>query len=234
MKYRTVPVYPQVGDKINKAIERIATKQQAARRRDEAGAGRGHRRTCRRPGSRSDTRGLSREFACVAPSPNLSPWRGRRVRRWDGLRGSNTASSPGAWRRRWRCWRSSRCCRRSTCWPPASRRSTSRGPRRCGTSRSRCENYRQLWADDALPQLGLGAGQAVVLDGAAAAPDRARPRPAAQHAHRALLEALRTVFLIPMVLPPIVVAIIWKVIYTPDISPHARRLPARSAGTCRR
>jgi multiple sugar transport system permease protein len=33
------------------------------------------------------------------------------------------------------------------------------------------------------------------------------------------LEALRTVFLIPMVLPPIVVAIIWKVIYTPDISP---------------
>ena len=34
-----------------------------------------------------------------------------------------------------------------------------------------------------------------------------------------LLRALRTVFLIPMVLPPIVVAIIWKVIYTPDISP---------------
>ena len=30
MKYRTVPVYPQVGDKINKAIERIATKQQGA------------------------------------------------------------------------------------------------------------------------------------------------------------------------------------------------------------
>jgi multiple sugar transport system substrate-binding protein len=30
MKYRTVPVYPQVGDKINKAIERIATKQQDA------------------------------------------------------------------------------------------------------------------------------------------------------------------------------------------------------------
>jgi len=30
MKYRTVPIYPQVGDKINKAIERIATKQQAA------------------------------------------------------------------------------------------------------------------------------------------------------------------------------------------------------------
>ena len=34
-----------------------------------------------------------------------------------------------------------------------------------------------------------------------------------------LIRALRTVFLIPMVLPPIVVAIIWKLIYTPDISP---------------
>jgi multiple sugar transport system permease protein len=37
--------------------------------------------------------------------------------------------------------------------------------------------------------------------------------------HSGLMRALRTVFLIPMVLPPIVVAIIWKVIYTPDISP---------------
>jgi multiple sugar transport system permease protein len=34
-----------------------------------------------------------------------------------------------------------------------------------------------------------------------------------------LIQAMRTVFLIPMVLPPIVVAIIWKVLYTPDISP---------------
>ena len=34
-----------------------------------------------------------------------------------------------------------------------------------------------------------------------------------------LVQAARTVFLIPMVLPPIVVAIIWKVLYTPDISP---------------
>ena len=41
-----------------------------------------------------------------------------------------------------------------------------------------------------------------------------------------LLEALRTVFLIPMVLPPIVVAIIWKVIYTPDISPMHQALNA--------
>jgi len=40
------------------------------------------------------------------------------------------------------------------------------------------------------------------------------------------LEALRTVFLIPMVLPPIVVAIIWKVLYTPDISPVHQALAA--------
>ena len=31
MKYRTVPVFPQVGDKINKAIERIASGQQNGR-----------------------------------------------------------------------------------------------------------------------------------------------------------------------------------------------------------
>jgi multiple sugar transport system permease protein len=35
----------------------------------------------------------------------------------------------------------------------------------------------------------------------------------------ALVQAVRTAFLVPMVLPPIVVAIIWKVLYTPDISP---------------
>lgn len=33
-----------------------------------------------------------------------------------------------------------------------------------------------------------------------------------------LLEAIRALFIIPMVLPPIVVAIIWKVLFTPDIS----------------
>jgi multiple sugar transport system permease protein len=37
-----------------------------------------------------------------------------------------------------------------------------------------------------------------------------------------LLETVRTGFLVPMVLPPIVVAIIWKVIYTPAISPLHR------------
>jgi multiple sugar transport system permease protein len=41
-----------------------------------------------------------------------------------------------------------------------------------------------------------------------------------------LLQALRTVFLIPMVLPPIVAALIWKLLYTPDVSPFHRTLAA--------
>ncbi len=42
------------------------------------------------------------------------------------------------------------------------------------------------------------------------------------HGESRLLAGLRTFFLIPMVLPPIVVALVWKIIYTPDISPmHA-------------
>lgn len=80
------------------------------------------------------------------------------------------------------------------------------------------ENYRLMLADGRLGnsvwvqaklsfwtvllQLLIGFGVALLLN------SRSR-----------FLEALRTVFLIPMVLPPIVVAIIWKVIYTPDISP---------------
>ncbi len=80
------------------------------------------------------------------------------------------------------------------------------------------ESYRQLLADSRLHnsvwvqvklsfwtvllQLLIGLGLALLLN-----------------MKSRLLEALRTVFLIPMVLPPIVVAIIWKVIYTPDISP---------------
>jgi len=42
------------------------------------------------------------------------------------------------------------------------------------------------------------------------------------NARSRLLEAIRTAFLIPMVLPPIVVALIWKIIYSPDISPMHR------------
>jgi multiple sugar transport system permease protein len=40
------------------------------------------------------------------------------------------------------------------------------------------------------------------------------------------LEAVRTAFILPMVLPPIVVAVIWKIIFTPDVSPMHRALAA--------
>lgn len=58
-------------------------------------------------------------------------------------------------------------------------------------------------------QLAVGLGVALLLN-----------------AHSRVLEAIRTAFLIPMVLPPIVVAIIWKVLYTPDVSPIHRALAA--------
>ena len=56
MKYRTVPVFPQVGDKINKAIERIATGQQNGAEADGPGPG---RRRCRpqEGGRRSESAG---------------------------------------------------------------------------------------------------------------------------------------------------------------------------------
>jgi multiple sugar transport system permease protein len=53
-----------------------------------------------------------------------------------------------------------------------------------------------------ISQILIGLGVALLLD----KPSR-------------LLEVVRTGFLVPMVLPPIVVAIIWKIIYTPAISP---------------
>ncbi len=58
-------------------------------------------------------------------------------------------------------------------------------------------------------QLGVGLGVALLLN--------ARSR---------FLELVRTAFILPMVLPPIVVAIIWKVIFTPDVSPVHRALAA--------
>jgi multiple sugar transport system permease protein len=65
----------------------------------------------------------------------------------------------------------------------------------------------QLSTATVLLQLLLGLGFALLLN-----------------ARSAFLEAARTAFLIPMVLPPIVVALIWKVIYTPDVSPLHRFL----------
>ena len=45
------------------------------------------------------------------------------------------------------------------------------------------------------------------------------------HAAAERWQTLRNLFVIPMVLPPIVVAVIWKLVYTPDISPlyHAAK-----------
>ena len=58
-------------------------------------------------------------------------------------------------------------------------------------------------------QLGAGLGVALLLN--------ARSR---------FLEAVRTAFILPMVLPPIVVAVIWKILLTPDISPLHHTLAA--------
>ncbi|WP_454019900.1 carbohydrate ABC transporter permease [Azospirillum sp. Marseille-Q6669] len=58
-------------------------------------------------------------------------------------------------------------------------------------------------------QLAVGLGVALLLN------VRAR-----------FFEAIRAAFLIPMVLPPIVVALIWKILYTPDVSPLHRLLEA--------
>ena len=46
------------------------------------------------------------------------------------------------------------------------------------------------------------------------------------NAHSKLLAAVRSAFLIPMVLPPIVVALIWKILYTPEVSPAHQALEA--------
>jgi multiple sugar transport system permease protein len=67
----------------------------------------------------------------------------------------------------------------------------------------------KLSASTVIAQTLLGLGVALLLN------RRAR-----------FVQALRTVFLIPMVLPPIVAALIWKILYTPDISPIHRALAA--------
>jgi len=84
-------------------------------------------------------------------------------------------------------------------------------------------NYRQLLHDDRFLgsiavqlklsassvalQLATGLGLALLLNG------KSR-----------VLDGAKTLLLIPMVLPPIVVALIWKIIYTPDVSPMHRLL----------
>jgi multiple sugar transport system permease protein len=86
-------------------------------------------------------------------------------------------------------------------------------------------NYRELFVDkrftdsvgtqlklsvaSVVLQVGAGLGLALLLNGSSR-----------------VLAAVRSLFLIPMVLPPIVVALIWKIIYSPDISPMHRLLEA--------
>ncbi len=65
----------------------------------------------------------------------------------------------------------------------------------------------KLSAFTVILQLLMGLGVALLLN----APSK-------------FLEGVRTAFLIPMVLPPIVVSIIWKVMYIPDVSPMHRLL----------
>jgi multiple sugar transport system permease protein len=98
-------------------------------------------------------------------------------------------------------------------------------PERSFTFADPLTNYRQLWHDPrflnsvlvqaklsavtVVLQLAIGLGLALLLN-----------------ARSVFVEGVRTIFLIPMVLPPIVVALIWKIIYTPDISPLHRALEA--------
>jgi len=67
----------------------------------------------------------------------------------------------------------------------------------------------KLSAATVAAQLAIGLGVALLLN-----------------AGSRFLEAVRTAFILPMVLPPIVVAVVWKVIFTPDVSPVHRMLAA--------
>lgn len=63
----------------------------------------------------------------------------------------------------------------------------------------------RLSASSVTLQVAAGLGVALLLNG----PSR-------------ILGATRAAFLVPMVLPPIVVALIWKILFTPDVSPLHR------------
>ena len=67
----------------------------------------------------------------------------------------------------------------------------------------------KLSAASVVLQLAVGLGLALLLN-----------RPSR------VLGAVRGAFLIPMVLPPIVVALIWKILFTPDVSPLHHALEA--------
>lgn len=86
-------------------------------------------------------------------------------------------------------------------------------------------NYRQAFADSRFLQsivvqlklsAGTVAGQLVV--GLALA--------LLVNAHGRVLEIVRSALIVPMVLPPIVVGILWKILYVPETSPIQRALEA--------
>jgi oligopeptide/dipeptide ABC transporter ATP-binding protein len=80
------------------------------------------------------------------------------------------------------------------------------------------QSLNSLWAQARLSaatvgaQLAIGLGVALLLN-----------------AGSRLLEAARTPLILPMVLPPIVVALLWKVIFTPDISLLHQSIPTTEA-----
>ena len=87
MRYRTVPVFPQVGDKINRAIEAIATKQMDAGRRAQAGAG---------AGDRGDQEGAATRSIYEPCRPAAKPRRRRRGEACSRQRRSFPDAVPGA------------------------------------------------------------------------------------------------------------------------------------------
>ena len=86
----------------------------------------------------------------------------------------------------------------------------------------------------ALRQFAVGAGQAVVLRACCSRCCSACCWRCCCTRQSRVVEFARTFFLIPMVLPPIVVAVIWKLIYTPDISPLYYAAQPAATSRCRR
>ena len=82
-------------------------------------------------------------------------------------------------------------------------------------------NYLDLARGSPLHALGLGPGQAVGGDRRPAAAGGPRRGAVVERVSR-IREMARSGFLIPMVLPPIVVGILWRVMYAVDISPFHR------------
>ena len=202
MKYRTVHVYPQANAQINQALGRIISGPDEGQGVAGVGAGQHHRRP--EAGWRQV---LSHRHARIGGSA--------------GLR-SVSAPSCSAWPRR--------CVVLAviTIAPAIYLVLTSLTPLNLTLPDTAWDfsdpagNYLDLSEDPALHALGVGPGEAVGGNRGPAAAGRARRRTAAQRRRRRIRELARSGFLIPMVLPPIVVGILWRVMYAVDISPFHR------------